>query len=124
MSSNNKILFKTIFLLFYSVCLAQNGKLEITQESKLDSIISLKKEVNKEDFTSGQYTIQIFSGNFNEGNELFEKLKNEKIKELFFSFETPYYKIRIGKYISKIDAIKKLKEIKINFPSAFILRPN
>lgn len=124
MSSNNKILFKTIFLLFYSVCLAQNGKLEITQESKLDSIISLKKEVNKEDFTSGQYTIQIFSGNFNEGNELFEKLKNEKTEELFFSFETPYYKIRIGKYISKIDAIKKLKEVKITFPSAFILRPN
>ena len=124
MSSNKKVLLKTIFLLFYSVCLAQNGKLEITQESKLDSIISLKKEVNKEDFTSGQYTIQIFSGNFNEGNELFEKLKNEKIKELFFSFETPYYKIRIGKYISKIDAIKKLKEVKITFPSAFILRPN
>lgn len=124
MSSNNKILFKTIFLLYYSVCLAQNGKLEITQESKLDTIISLKKEVNKEDFTSGQYTIQIFSGNFNEGNELFEKLKNEKTEELFFSFETPYYKIRIGKYISKIDAIKKLKEVKITFPSAFILRPN
>ena len=124
MLSNKKVLLKTIFLLFYSVCLAQNGNLEITQESKLDSIISLKKEVNKEDFTSGQYTIQIFSGNFNEGNELFEKLKKEKIKEFFFSFETPYYKIRIGKYISKIDAMKKLKEIKITFPSAFILRPN
>ena len=124
MSSNKKVLLKTIFLLFYSVCLAQNGNLEITQKSKLDSIISLKKEVNKEDFTSGQFTIQIFSGNFNEGNELFEKLKNEKTEELFFSFETPYYKIRIGKYISKIDAIKKLKEVKITFPSAFILRPN
>ena len=124
MLSKKKILLKTIFLLFYGFCLAQNGRLEITQESKLDSIISLKKEVNKEDFTSGQYTIQVFSGNFNDGNELFEKLKNEKTEELFFSFETPYYKIRIGKYISKIDAIKKLKEIKINFPSAFILRPN
>ena len=124
MLSKKKILLKTIFLLFYGFCLAQNGTLEITQESKLDSIISLKKEVNKEDFTSGQYTIQVFSGNFNDGNELFEKLKNEKTEELFFSFETPYYKIRIGKYISKIDAIKKLKEIKINFPSAFILRPN
>ena len=124
MLSKKTFLIKTIFLLFHSFCLGQNGKLEITQQSKLDSIISLKKEVNKEDFTSGQYTIQIFSGNFNEGNELFEKLKNEKTEELFFSFETPYYKIRIGKYISKIDAIKKLKEIKINFPSAFILRPN
>jgi len=124
MLSNKNVLLKSIFLLFYSFCLAQNGNLKISQESKLDSIISLKKEVNKEDFTSGQYTIQIFSGNFNEANELFEKLKNEKTEELFFSFETPYYKIRIGKYISKIDAIKKLKEIKKKFPSAFVLRPN
>lgn len=124
MLSKKNVLLKTIFLLFYCFCLGQNGALKITQDNKLDSIISLKKEVNKEDFTSGQYTIQVFSGNFNEGNELFEKLKNEKNEELFFSFETPYYKIRIGKYISKIDAIKKLKEIKINFPSAFILRPN
>ena len=124
MLSKKNVLLKKIFLLFYGFCLAQNGTLEITQESKLDSIISLKKEVNKEDFTSGQYTIQVFSGNFNEGNELFEKLKNEKTEELFFSFETPYYKIRIGKYMSKIDAIKKLKEIKKKFPSAFVLRPN
>jgi len=84
----------------------------------------LKKEVNKEAFTSDQYTIQIFSGNYNDGSELFEKLKEKKIEQLFFSFETPYYKIRIGKYISKIDAIKKLGEIKKDFPSAFILKPN
>ena len=124
MLSKKNVLLKTIFIIFYIFCLAQNGALKITQDVKLDSIISLKKEVNKEDFTSGQYTIQVFSGSFNESNELFEKLKNEKTEELFFSFETPYYKIRIGKYISKIDAIKKLKEIKKNFPSAFILRPN
>ena len=31
----------------------------------------------------------------------------KKVEQVFFSFETPYYKIRVGKYISKIDAIKK-----------------
>ena len=124
MLSLKKKIFKAIILFSFNFCLGQNGVLKITQENKLDSILALKKEVNKDAFTSGQYTIQIFNGNFNDGQELFEKLKTEKIEELFFSFETPYYKIRIGKYISKIDAIKKLKEIKLHFPSAFILRPN
>ena len=124
MLSLKKISIKAIILFSFNFCLGQNGVLKITQENRLDSILALKKEVNKDAFTSGQYTIQIFSGNFNDGQELFEKLKTEKIEELFFSFETPYYKIRIGKYISKIDAIKKLKEIKLHFPSAFILRPN
>jgi len=51
---------------------------------------------------------------------MFEK----KFEDVFFSFETPYYKIRIGKYVSKLEAIKKLKIIRRNFPSAFILKPN
>ena len=113
-----------IALLFCYLSFAQKGILKITQEGKLDSLIILKNEVNKEAFTADQYTIQIFSGNYNDGNELFKELKKKKIKQLFFSFETPHYKIRVGKYISKIDAVKKLKEIKKDFPSAFILRPN
>jgi hypothetical protein len=47
----------------------------------------------------------------------------EKYKEIFYSFETPYYKIRIGKYVSKILAIKELMKIKKEFSSAFILQP-
>lgn len=48
----------------------------------------------------------------------------KKYTDLFFSFETPYYKIRIGKYVSKIKAIKELEKIKKDFSSAFILKPN
>ncbi len=124
MLKHKKQLITIITLFFSHLFFAQKGILKINQVSKLDSLIMLKKEVNKEAFTSDQYTIQIFSGNYNDGSELFEKLKEKKIEQLFFSFETPYYKIRIGKYISKIDAIKKLGEIKKDFPSAFILKPN
>lgn len=123
MKPENQII-TVIALLFCYLSFAQKGILKITQEGKLDSLIILKNEVNKEAFTADQYTIQIFSGNYNDGNELFKELKKKKIKQLFFSFETPHYKIRVGKYISKIDAVKKLKEIKKDFPSAFILRPN
>ena len=87
--------------------------------------MKLKKEVNIETFTSGQYTIQVFNGKYDKGSELMDKLISEKkFEDIFFSFETPYYKIRIGKYVSKLEAIKKLKIIKKTFPSAFILNPN
>jgi|TARA_B100000902_G_scaffold194602_1_gene185931 hypothetical protein len=87
--------------------------------------MELKKEVNTETFTSGQYTIQVFNGKYDEGSELMDKLIFEKkFEDVFFSFETPYYKIRIGKYVSKLEAIKKLQIIKRTFPSAFILKPN
>jgi hypothetical protein len=121
---------KTLFFFLFSVAMifktsAQNDSIIINQDSKLSKVLELKKIVNQEAFTSGQYTVQIFSGNFKDYQELLNLINEEKeFEEVFFSFETPYYKIRVGKYVSKIKAIKELKKIKKKYPSAFILQPN
>ena len=121
---------KTLFFFLFSLEMifktsAQNDSIIINQDSKLSKVLELKKIVNQEAFTSGQYTVQIFSGNFKDYQELLNSINEEKeFEEVFFSFETPYYKIRVGKYVSKIKAIKELKKIKKKYPSAFILQPN
>ncbi len=121
---------KILFFFFFSVVTvfktsAQNDSIIINQDSKLLKVLELKKIVNQEAFTSGQYTVQIFSGNFKDYQELLNLINEEKeFEDVFFSFETPYYKIRVGKYVSKIKAIKELKKIKKKYPSAFILQPN
>ena len=121
---------KILFFFLFSVAMvfktsAQNDSIIINQDSKLLKVLELKKIVNQEAFTSGQYTVQIFSGNFKDYQDLLNLINEEKeFEEVFFSFETPYYKIRVGKYVSKIKAIKELKKIKKKYPSAFILQPN
>ncbi len=121
----NKLVFVLFIIMFYTKILAQNDSIVINEDSKLTKILELKKLVNQEAFTSGQYTIQIFSGNFKDSQELMNQIKeNQDFEEIFFSFETPYYKIRVGKFVSKIKAIKELKKIKKKHPSAFILQPN
>jgi hypothetical protein len=121
---------KVLFFFLFSVAMifktsAQNDSIIINQDPKLLKVLELKKIVNQEAFTSGQYTVQIFSGNFKDYQELLNLINEEKeFEEVFFSFETPYYKIRVGKYVSKIKAIKELKKIKKKYPSAFILQPN
>ena len=113
-----------LFIIISFKSFSQNDSITINQDPKLLKVLDLKKIVNQEAFTSGQYTIQIFSGNFIDYKDLIEKLRNEKIyDEIFYSFETPYYKIRLGKYVSRILAIKELKKIKKEFSSAFILQP-
>ena len=121
----NKTLF-SILIMFISVnSFTQEGTLVLVQDQKLTKLMELKKEVNSVDFTSGQYTVQVFNGQYEKGIELIEELmSDEKFKDVYFSFETPYYKIRIGKFVSKIEAIKELQIIKKTFPSAFILKPN
>ena len=121
---------KILFFFFFSIAMtfktsAQNDSIIINQDSKLSKVLELKKIVNQEAFTSGQYTVQIFSGNFKDYQELLNSINEKKeFEKVFFSFETPYYKIRVGKYVSKIKAIKELKKIKKKYPSAFILQPN
>ena len=121
---------KIVFFFLFSIAMifktfAQNDSIIINQDSKLLKVLELKKIVTQEAFTSGQYTVQIFSGNFKDYQELLNLFNEEKeFEEVFFSFETPYYKIRVGKYVSKIKAIKELKKIKKKYPSAFILQPN
>ena len=120
-----KSVFSVIFLLTISFkSFSQSDSITINQDPKLKKVIELKKIVNQEAFTTGQYTIQIFSGNFTNYKTLMDKLKiEEKYDEIFYSFETPYYKIRLGKYVSRIKAVKELKNIKKEFSSAFILQP-
>ena len=112
-------------IILFNKTLGQSDSIIINEDPKLAKVLELKKLVNQETFTSGQYTVQIFSGNFKDSQELMNKIKeDEDVDEIFFIFETPYYKIRVGKFVSKIKAIKELKKIKKKYPSAFILKPN
>lgn len=122
---NLKFIFFLFINFFISFSYAQEGKITIHQDNKLINLMELKKAVNKEDFTSGQFTVQIFNGTYEEGDRLMKEIiLEDKFRDVYLSFETPYYKIRIGKYISKIEAIKELEKIKKTFPAAFILKPN
>jgi hypothetical protein len=120
-----RVLLVLFNIIFFNKTLCQSDSIVINEDPKLTKVLELKKLVNQETFTSGQYTVQIFSGNFKDSQELMNKIKeDEDLDEIFFIFETPYYKIRVGKFVSKIKAIKELKKIKKKYPSAFILKPN
>jgi biopolymer transport protein ExbD len=124
MKSIKMLCLLSIFLISIN-SFSQEGKIKLDQDPRLTELMKLKKEVNQETFTSGQFTIQVYNGKYESGVKLMEELNsNDKFQDVLFSFETPYYKIRIGKYVSKIEAIKELQLIKKTFPSAFILKPN
>ena len=121
---SRKILFLSC-LFFCSITFSQSDKYNLKNDSKFDSILKIKKRVDKKIFDENYYSIQVFSGAFNMGDSI-TKYVNEKYlgDSIYFYFETPNYKVRIGKYKSKIEAEKKLKEIKKEFKSAFVFKPS
>ena len=121
---SSKILFLSC-LFFCSITFSQSDKYNLKNDSKFDSILKIKKRVDKKIFDENFYSIQVFSGGYNLGDSI-SKYVNEKYlgDSIYFYFETPNYKVRIGKYKSKIEAEKKLKEIKKEFKSAFVFKPS
>ena len=114
-----------IGLLFLSITYSQTDRLNLINDPKLDSVLKIKKVIDKKNFKKNYYSIQLFSGQFVIGDSI-SKLVSEKFIEdsVYFYFETPNYKVRIGKYKSKLDAEKKLKILRKEFKSAFVFIPD
>ena len=100
---------------------AQNGRVEIIQNIEINKVIEIRKEINTK---ISMLRIQIFNGNREEAKtikEQFERISIDSIVDIVY--ETPNYKIWVGKYFTQLEADRKLLEIKKTFPDAFIFRP-
>ena len=118
-----KILFLSA-LFFCSQINSQVNQYDLKNNPKLDSILKIKKIIDREIYDSNYYSIQVFSGNYKNADSIMNYFSEKYLSDsLYFYFETPNYKVRIGKYKSKINAEKKLRDIKKEFKSAFIFKP-
>ena len=115
------IIFLTIISLSSTTLFGQNGNIKINQNSKLDSIIKLKKELNSK---IQNLRIQIYSGDRENAEQIiqeFIEIYNDTSPDVIY--ETPNYKVWVGNYYTQLEADKRLIEIRKKFRSAFIFRP-
>ena len=74
-------------------------------------------------YTSQFFTIQLYYGNNQEAERILEEFKVAFPKwEAELSFETPNYKVQVGKFKEYYFGLNKLKEIKRVYPAAFLLK--
>ena len=85
--------------------------------------MATKIEIDFQDYASTFYTIQLFYGDNKLAQELFENFKQSFPDwEITLSFETPNYKVQVGRFKDYYFGQKKLKEIKKVYPEAFLLK--
>ena len=116
-----------LILLFFFISLqsfSQNLSSKINEDEKFIKLLKLSKEANSEYFKSSFFSIQVYSGQYKQADSIL-KFVNEKYlnDSIFFFFETPNYKVQVGKFKSKIEAQKKLRSVIKDFKAAFILKP-
>ena len=114
-----------IYLCIFISCqisYSQSDLIQIKQNPKIDTLIKLKKELNKNLFN---LKIQIFSGKRDKALELISKhtKNNYPGSKIKLVYETPNYKVWVGDFFTQLQADRKLLLIKKTYPEAFIFRP-
>lgn len=123
---SKKIKFVFLFFLFFSwQSFSQNFTTKINDKIEFKNLLDLSEKANSEYFSSNYFSIQVFSGVFKDADSVLNIIRNKYENDsVFFFFETPNYKVQVGKFKSKVEAQKKLRSVIKEFKAAFILKPN
>ena len=118
------------FLLFILVLAivgdAQNsGSLNVSQDSKIETLIQKQKQLYSIDSSSNGYRIHIF---MEIGNEALKHAETMKRKfenafpdiPVYLTYAEPYFRLRVGNFRNRVEAEKCLRRIKPQFREAFV----
>lgn len=94
-------------------------KTTVIKDSRIDKL----NETYISSFKLMGYRIQIYSGNkkqpANQSRSAF--LRVYKKKKAHLNYEQPYYKVRVGDFKTKIEALKFKNNLTNHFPNCFIV---
>ncbi len=97
-----------------------NKNLTIIKDSRIDKL----NDTYKSSYKLEGYRIQIYSGNkkqpARQARQIFTQVyKKTKAHE---SYEQPYFKVRVGDFRTKLEALKFKNELVKHFPDCFIIK--
>ncbi|MGW9685254.1 SPOR domain-containing protein [Flagellimonas sp. 2504JD1-5] len=115
------LVFIAFFTGFAFQISAQEGNVTIEQDPRIDELLKLYAEVNS---ISDFYQIQVGFGSYQKAQNLKTKVDIDfpnwysKIE-----FESPTYRVRLGKFKTKLEAERKYMEVRKKYPEAILLKP-
>jgi len=114
-----------IFLCIATKIEAQNSNLSLNQDPKFEQLLTEKRKSNPNLSYSDRYKIQIFNGVSESAKKTLAEFKQEnKNIDGTIVFNTPNYKVWVGNFRTRIEAERYLVEIKKNYKSVFLIKPN
>lgn len=113
--------YSAILIAFTTQVLAQDGQVTIHQDPKINELVKLYTKVNA---NTGYYQIQVGFGNYQKAQDLLSQVEIDfpdwysKIE-----FESPTYRVRLGRFKTKLEAERKYLEVRKKYPDAMLLKP-
>jgi|TARA_B110000285_G_scaffold229421_1_gene294105 hypothetical protein len=108
-----------ISVLLVFICFANDVYSQ--ENSEINHVLSKKREYSKNNPTGKGYKIQLYNGNETRAYEIKQEYFEEFDKIADLSYEAPEWKVRIGNYLTRLEADRALQTIKLKFTGAIIL---
>ncbi len=103
-----------------------NSNIQLSGNEEVNKLLKKRIEINKNKGTISGWRIRIYSdiGKNARGNSL--RIKNEFLDKyydipVYREYISPYFKVYIGDFRTRTEAYKVLREIKKDYPTAFIV---
>ncbi|NKI25551.1 SPOR domain-containing protein [Arenibacter sp. 6A1] len=111
----------TFLLASATFCTAQQAKVNIQQDQKINSLLAHYKSVNE---TSSHYRIQVGFGTDQQAQALKTNIdKDYPTLPATIDFEYPSYRVRLGKFKTKLEGERTLMDVRKKYPEAMLLKP-
>jgi hypothetical protein len=122
MNKNLKYISTVILTLFLSFVLnAQQGEVNVEQDSDIDKLLEYKKDIK----TTKVYRIQVYQSvdpdKADREKSNFLNTYNEWPVEIVWN--TPNYKVWVGNFATRLEADRALSKIKKDYMNAIIFQP-
>lgn len=121
----HKIIFTiTITLLVSLKTYSQEGIVTIEQDAKVEQLLKERKKLLKDGELKNYYSIQVISGEIKTARETLADCKSKFTDyKTDIVYQTPHYKVWVGKFRNRLDADAALLKISEEYPGAFVFRP-
>jgi len=120
----NKSIITVIALFSFTICqfcMSQEGNLQLTEETGIPELLTLYKSALN---TSEYYRIQVGFGDHEDAIRIKSSVEID-FPELpsKIDFDSPTYRVRIGRFKTKLEAERLFIQVRAKYPTAMLLKP-
>jgi len=116
-----------IFTAIVIMAKAQQGNMMVKSDPRVDSLIAIHVAHNQTyPFIEG-YRIQLFKDSGNDALDAAHDMM-DKFHEFFpdipayLSFQEPYYRVRVGNFKTRLEALEQLEKIKRKYRNVWVIK--
>lgn len=121
------LMFTTLVAMcfFNTAARAQTSGVTVIQDAKFENLLKEKRRINSSITVNDNYKIQIYTGESDASKKVLADFKKQyKNFDGTIVFNTPFYKVWVGNFKTRIEAERNLAELRKTYPSALLIRPN